>query len=131
MPAAAPPGRPESDASTCRGALCESEEDDDRSVEADEIVVAEPADVIAEACFGDGGDLVDHQSRGLSQPGAGVRSDRQAKQGRVGWVGGHGADRDRRGRVEAVVLDDHRGSWLAGVCAAGCDRPDLAASHAS
>src|SRR6185437_5260508 len=44
-------------------------------------------------------------------------------------VGGEGADRDRVGCVEAVVLNNNDGAWLPSVVHAASDGPDLAPPH--
>ena len=46
-------------------------------------------------------------------------------------IGGQGAHDDRIVRVEAVILDDDRGSRLAGVDRATRDGPDLATFHSA
>ncbi len=46
-----------------RALLSEPEEDNDRSVEPEEILVAEPSDPLSEARSGNGGELVGHQPR--------------------------------------------------------------------
>ena len=46
-------------------------------------------------------------------------------------VRGEGADGDRVGGVEAVVLKDDDGAWLACVVLAAGERPDFASLHAT
>ena len=58
-----------------------------------------------------------------------VRFDREADQRRFSRIGREGAERDRVGSVETVVLDDNRGAWFAGVGSAAGVRPCLAVPH--
>ena len=79
----------------------------------------------------DGRKLVYHQSGDLSEPVAFVRVDGQAEERSVGRVGREGADGDRVGGVESIVLHDDDRAGLTDGALAGRSGPDLAASRSS
>jgi hypothetical protein len=100
-------------------------------VEAHDIRVVQASDPRADLGFRYGRDLVHHQAAGRAQSVARVGLDREPEQGRIRCVGGEGADGDGISRVEAVVLNDHDGSGLAGIVLAARDGANLAAFHGS
>ncbi len=75
-------------------------------------------------------DLVDHRVAALIQSIFRRRQERDSEQRRRGTVGSQAADRNRRGSVETVVLEDYDGPGSSGVVAAGC-YPDFATVHSS
>ena len=87
----------------CPGRDGQPEENQDRLIEAQDILVVQPADMGTDFGLWNGGDLVHHQPGGEKQPVAFTRLHGQAEQRRVGPIGGEGADRDRVRGVEAVI----------------------------
>ena len=85
----------------------------------------EMPNAVSEFIFRHGRDLIDHKSRKSVEAVAFVRRNRDAKQRRLSWVGGDGADRNGFGGIKAVILQNDRGWWLAGIILATGDRPYL------
>lgn len=108
----------------------EPEKHRQRSVQLYEFVVAQSAESLAQTGSRDGGDLVDHQAPGPIKPVVLRWLDPDPDEGSINRIGRERTDRQRRGRVEPVVLNDEYGSWLAGVGASRCRRVYLAAPHA-
>ena len=75
------------------------------------------------------GNLVDHQPARRPQSVAPARLNQQPKQRGLGRVSGEGADGDRGGGVETVILENDHWPGFAGVVLAARDGPDLASLH--
>src|SRR5262245_18117364 len=100
-------------------------------IEPHHVLVVEPPDVRAHLRLGDCCDLVHHEAAGGAKAIALVRLHDKAEQRRVGRVGGKGANRDRVGGIETVVLHDDGGARLASVIVAPGHGPDCPAPHSS
>ena len=109
----------------------QSEEDEDRSPEADHLLVIQATEALAELGPGNGRDLVDHEAARLAQPVCVIRLDPQAEERGLGRIGGERTDGHGIGGVEAVVLDDRDRTGLPDVAASGGSRPDLSAPQSS
>ena len=109
----------------------QSEKHEHGLIESQDILVVQPADTCTNLGLGDSGDLIHRQAARRAQAVALVRLDWQAEQRRVRLVSGEGADRDRVGGVEAVVLNNDDGAWLPGIILAAGDGPDVATLHSS
>ena len=82
----------------------ESEKHHQRSVELDELVVAQASEAVAQAGSGHGGELVDHEAAGLIEPVVGRGVDRDPDQGRIdGWV--------VNGQTVTDAVASKRSSW--------------------
>lgn len=114
-----------------RHSASETEEHEDRATEADEFLVAESADRLAELGARHGRDLVDHEAARLPQPVHVVWLDPKPEQRGFGRIGREGAHRDRVRTVKAIVLDYRNWSWLADVLRARYCGPDLPALQSS
>jgi hypothetical protein len=86
------------------GLACEAQEDDDCSAELNHLLVAKPADSLAQLRARNRRDLVDHEIARLSQSVAVIGLDSKSEQGRIRRIGGEGANRHRVGRVEPIIL---------------------------
>ena len=64
----------------------------------------EMPDAVSEFIFWHCGDLINHESRKTIEAVAFVRRNRNAKQRRLSWIGGHDADRDGFGGIKAIIL---------------------------
>ena len=89
---------------------CEAEEHDDRSCESGHVIVGQSADPFAELRPLDRGDLVDHEAARLADPVLLIGFNRYSKQWSIGLVGGARTNRDRRGCIEEIVVDDDDGA---------------------
>ncbi len=110
---------------------CKSQKDNDRPVQAQYILIVQPADPCADLGFWHGGYFVDHKPARGAQTVALVRFDNQTKQRRVGWIAGEGANCDGIGRIEIIVLHDDGRARLPGVISAPGNGPDFSAPHSS
>src|SRR5579859_1239905 len=108
----------------------DAEEDEHGPIEAQDIFVGKAADQSANLGFGNSGDFVHHEAGGRAEPVGGAGLDEQAEKGRVRRIGGEGANGDRSGLVEAIVLKNDHGTRFAGVVFTAGNGPNLAAPHA-
>jgi hypothetical protein len=107
----------------------DAQEDQNSTIQSHHILIGKSAKKCAGPCFRNGRDLVHHQSANSVQAVAIAWFDRQAKQRRIGWVGGECAYGDRVCHVETVVLKNYRRTGFPSVVLAARDRPDLATLH--
>src|SRR5436309_9354234 len=84
----------------------------------------------AHLCFEDGSDLIHHEAAFGAQPVARAGLDEEAKKGSVGRISRERAHGDGIGHVEAVVLENHHGTWFAYAVFATGNGPNRAALHA-
>lgn len=105
----------------------DTQENQNRTIQAHHVLVGEPADTRADFRFWNGRDLIHHQSADGPQTVGLTRLDRQTKQRSNGWVSGECTHRDGIRHVETVVLEDHNGTELSRVVFATCNRPNFPA----
>ena len=90
-----------------------TQEHQNSTIQSDNVPVGETADLAAASGPSNGRNLVDHQAAGGPQSVFRTRLDDQVKQWGVGRIGGEGADRDRVGPTEAVILESYDRSGFA------------------
>jgi hypothetical protein len=101
---------------------CQSKEYEHGPIEAQDILVIQPADMRTDFGFRDRCHLVHHQAAWDAQSIALVRLDRKPEPGCVGLVGRERADRDGFSSVETVILKDDDGPCLACIVLAARQR---------
>jgi len=110
---------------------CETEEDQDGSAQSDQIVVTKSSHAVTEFRSRNRRDFVNHEAAWLAQAIHIVGFDRKSEYGRVSRISDERTHRDRRGRIETVILDDYHRPWPANVATAGSRSPDLASPHSA
>jgi hypothetical protein len=78
----------------CSGGAGEAEEDEDRLIEPEDILVIEATDLGAQLGLGNGRDLVDHETAWSVEAVSVVRFNRNAEEGGLRRIRGEHADRD-------------------------------------
>lgn len=108
----------------------DAEEDEHGAIEPQDVLVSKTTHERPDLGFGNGGDFVHHEAGGDAKSIGGAGLDQQAEKRRVRGIGGEGANGDRSGLVEAIVLKNEDGTRFAGVVFATGNAPNLAAPHA-
>jgi hypothetical protein len=85
---------------------CYAQEDQNRTVQPDHILIGEAPYSHPHLSSWDGGDLVHHQSADRPQAVAFTWFDRDSQQWRIGRVGRKRAHRNRIGSFESVILNN-------------------------
>lgn len=80
------------------------QKNEDGLIDALYVFDVEMPDAVSEFIFRHCSDLINHEPRKRIESVAFVRRNRNAKQRRLSWIGGHDADRDGFGGIEAVIL---------------------------
>src|SRR5262249_43295487 len=107
----------------------DAEEHQRGTIQPQHILIFETTDISSDFGSGYRCDLVHHQPRRYPQPVHFTWLDGETEKRCVRRIGREGTDSDRRGRIEAVILQNHDRPRLAGVILAASKRPYLAALH--
>src|ERR1700737_2785521 len=93
----------------------DTEEHENSTIQSHDVLIGKPAQIAADPRLSNRRDFVRHQAAGRAQSVSLARLDRQTEQRGVRGIGGERANRDRICHIEAVVLQDHGGTRLAGI----------------
>jgi hypothetical protein len=91
----------------------QSKKDEKSLIKANYISVVEPPDTLPDLGLRHSRDLVHHQAARQMQTIVPVGLYKQSNERCIGLIGSESTDRDRSGRIEAIILYDHHGPWLS------------------